>query len=79
MRVTGFKDRKILVDESEMTDKASEDEINKERNIPDQESQEQPLTRNTFSSRRWLVILRLSEKQQFIGKIQNEAADAYTA
>ena len=75
MRVTGFKDRKILVDESEMTDKASEDE-NKERNIPDQESQEQPLTRNTFSSRRWLVMLRLSEKQQFIGKIQNEAADA---
>ena len=78
MRVTGFQDRKILVDESEMTDKASEDE-NKERNIPGQESQEQPLTRNTFSSRRWLVMLRLSEKQQFIGKIQNEAADAYTA
>ena len=78
MRVTGSQDRKILVDESEMTDKASEDE-NKERNIPDQESQEQPLTRNTFSSRRWLVMLRLSEKQQFIGKIQNEAADAYTA
>ena len=77
MRVTGFQDRKILVDESEMTDKASEDE-NKERNIPDQESQEQPLTRNTFSSRRWLVMLRLSEKQQFIGTIQNEAADAYT-
>ena len=78
MRVTGFQDRKILVDESEMTDKASEDE-NKERSIPDQESQEQPLTRNTFSSRRWLVMLRLSEKQQFIGKIQNEAADAFTA
>ena len=78
MRVTGSQDRKILVDESEMTDKASEDE-NKERNIPDQESQEQPLTRNTFSSRRWLVMLRLSEKQQFIGKIQNEAANAYTA
>ena len=75
MRVKGFQDRKILVDESEMTDKASEDE-NKERNIPDQESQEQPLTRNTFSSRRWLVMLRLSEKQQFIGKIQNEAAES---
>ena len=72
MRVTGFQDQKVLVDESEMTDKASEDE-NKERNIPDQESQEQPLTRNACSSRRWLVMLRLSEKQQFIGKVKNEA------
>jgi len=76
MRVTGFQDQKVLVDESEMTDRASEDE-NKKRSIPDQESQEQLLTRNTFSSRRWLVMLRLSEKQQFIGQVQNEALDAY--
>ena len=78
MRVTGFQDQKVLVDESEMTDKASEDG-DKERNIPDQESQEQPFTRNTFSSRRWLVMLRLSEKQQFIGKVLNKALDAYAA
>ena len=78
MRVTESKDRKILVDESEMTDKASEDR-SKDQNIPDQESQEQPLTRNTFSSRRWLVMMRLSEKQQFIGKVHNKALDAYAA
>ena len=65
MRVTLNKDRKILVDESEMSDKASGDQ-----NLPDQETQEPPLTRNAFSCVKWPLMLRLSEKQQFIGKVQ---------
>ena len=67
MRVTWNKDRKILVDESEMSDKASGD-----RNPPDQETQEPSLTRNAFSRVKWHLMLRLSEKQQFIGKVQNK-------
>ena len=70
MRVTWFKDRKILVDESEMSDKTSE-----EQNCPDreyQETREQPVIRNSFSSRRCAFMLRLSETQQFIEKVQNK-------
>lgn len=70
MRVTWFRDRKILVDESEMSDETSG-----EQNCPDQESletREQPVIRNSFSSRRCAFMLRLSETQQFIGKVQNK-------
>ena len=70
MRVTWFKDRKILVDESEMSDETSG-----ERNCPDQEyleTREQPVIRNSFSSRRCAFMLRLSETQQFIEKVQNK-------
>ena len=65
MRVTWNKDRKILVDESEMSDKASGDQ-----NPPNQETQEPPLTRYAISCVRGPSMLRLSEKQQFIGKVQ---------
>ena len=67
MRVTWNKDRKILVDESEMSDKASGDQ-----NPPNQETREPPLTRYAISRVRLPLMFRLSEKQQFIGKVQNK-------
>ena len=70
MRVTWFKDREIILDESVMSDETSG-----EQNCPDQEypeTWEQPVIRNSFSSRRCAFMMRLSETQQFIGKVQNK-------
>ena len=68
MRVIWNIDRKILVDENEMTEKGCN-----ETNAQDQESQERPAQRSSGFRQRLPPRWRLTDKQQFIGKVHDNS------